>query len=126
MGAPEGASERRPSLNGERNGDISYLTIETPDSARARAFFGVVLGWQFSPGRVEDGWNVDAISPIIEMQGGKGRPVVVPMYRVDDIALAVEKVRALGGRATYPMRKPYGLISQCNDDQGIRFYLGQL
>jgi predicted enzyme related to lactoylglutathione lyase len=50
----------------------------------------------------------------------------VPMYRVDDIAVAVERVRASGGEASDPERQPYGHTSTCADDQGTRFYLGQL
>jgi predicted enzyme related to lactoylglutathione lyase len=48
------------------------------------------------------------------------------MYRVGDIAVAVERVRAEGGIATDPERQPYGVSSSCTDDQGTRFYLGEL
>ena len=48
------------------------------------------------------------------------------MYRVDDIAVAVERVRAAGGTATEPERQPYGITSDCVDDQGTRFHLGRL
>jgi predicted enzyme related to lactoylglutathione lyase len=48
------------------------------------------------------------------------------MWRVDDIATAVAAARAHGGDASEPARQPYGLISECADDQGSRFYLGQL
>jgi len=46
-------------------------------------------------------------------------------YRVDDIAAAVERVRAAGGRAGEPERKPYGLLADCVDDQGATFHLWQ-
>ncbi|MGH8919659.1 MAG: VOC family protein, partial [Actinomycetes bacterium] len=36
--------------NGVRHGDVSYITLGLPDLARARAFYGTVLGWRFSPG----------------------------------------------------------------------------
>ena len=29
-----------------------------------------------------------------------------------------------GGTATDPERQPYGTTSECTDDQGVRFYLG--
>jgi predicted enzyme related to lactoylglutathione lyase len=48
------------------------------------------------------------------------------MYLVDDIGAAVERVRAAGGTASDPERQPYGVTSDCVDDQGTRFYLGQL
>jgi uncharacterized protein len=48
----------------------------------------------------------------------------VPMWKVDDVAAAVERVRAAGGTATDPERQPYGTTSEATDDQGVRFYLG--
>jgi predicted enzyme related to lactoylglutathione lyase len=113
-------------VNGERNGDLSYLTIEVVDSARTRTFFGEVLGWRFSPGRIEDGWSVDGVVPMSGLSGGHPTDTVVPMYRVDDIAAAVERVRSAGGTATDPVAQPYGWTSECVDDQGTRFYLGEL
>ena len=49
---------------------------------------------------------------------------VVPMWKVDDVAAAVERVRAAGGTATDPERQPYGTTAEGTDDQGVRFYLG--
>ncbi|MGH9006252.1 MAG: VOC family protein [Acidimicrobiales bacterium] len=111
--------------NGSRHGDLAYVTMEVADSARTRAFYGSVLGWRFEPGRVEDGWNVDDVVPMVGVAGGRD-PVVIPMYRVDDVAVAVERVREAGGAATDPEAQPYGISSTCTDDQGTRFYLGQL
>jgi predicted enzyme related to lactoylglutathione lyase len=48
------------------------------------------------------------------------------MYQVDDIAAAVDAVRAGGGTATDPERMPYGITSDCTDEQGSRFYLGEI
>ena len=123
------ASVARPPLNGEGQGDISYLTLKVPDSARARAFYGSVLGWTFTPGRVDDGWQVASVQPMTGMWGGGDAvevPTMVPMYRVDDIGAAAERVRAAGGTATDPSQEPYGWSSECVDNQGGRFYLGKL
>jgi predicted enzyme related to lactoylglutathione lyase len=116
----------RPSLNGQRQGDLSYVTIEVRDSAAARAFYSAVLGWRFSPGRVADGWQVEDVHPMTGLRGGRQTDTVVPMYRVDDINDAVERVQAAGGTATAPEQQPYGISSECTDDQGTRFHLGQL
>jgi predicted enzyme related to lactoylglutathione lyase len=123
---PQGHPSERGPANGRRHGDLSYLTVHVVDSARTRAFFNQVLGWHFSPGRIEDGWNVDGIVPMTGLSGGHAADTVVPMYRVDDIAAAVERVRAAGGTATDPKPQPYGWTSQCVDDQGTHFYLGEL
>jgi uncharacterized protein len=122
---PSDRAEPRPAINGTRNGDVSYITMEVRDSAKARAFYGSVLGWHFAPGHVEDGWAPADVSPMAGMHGGHALATVVPMYRVDDIHAAVSTVRARGGRATDPEQQSYGLSSECVDDQGTRFYLGQ-
>jgi predicted enzyme related to lactoylglutathione lyase len=46
-------------------------------------------------------------------------------YRVDDIAAAIERVRAAGGRADEPVRRQFGLLAECTDDQGATFRLFQ-
>jgi predicted enzyme related to lactoylglutathione lyase len=120
---PAGTPAPRP--RDVQQGDVAYLTFEVQDSARARAFFGNLLGWEFSPGRIEDGWQVTNVVPMSGLSGGHPRSTIVPMYRVDDIVRAVERVRELGGQATEPERQPYGITADCTDDQGTRFYLGQ-
>jgi uncharacterized glyoxalase superfamily protein PhnB len=111
--------------NGVRPGDVSYITMERRDSATARNFYGSVLGWRFTPGQVEDGWNVEDVVPMTGLWGGRDRNVVVPMYRVDDIDAAVERIRARGGTATEVLEEPYARVSECTDSQGTRFSLGQ-
>lgn len=107
-------------------GDLAYVVFEVRDSAAARDFYGAVLGWRYSRGGADDGWNVEGVTPMAGLHGGHQRATVVPMYRVDDIAAAVDRVRRAGGTASDPQRRPYGLEADCADDQGTRFYLGQL
>ncbi len=123
---PMGPRGPRLAANGSRHGDVSYITMEVRDSAAVRAFYGSVLGWRFPSGRVEDGWATDDVVPMTGLHGGHETTTVVPMYRVDDIQDTVARVRAAGGSATDPENQPYGLSSECVDDQGTRFYLGQL
>jgi predicted enzyme related to lactoylglutathione lyase len=126
---PPGGIEMRsvagPS-SGARHGDLAYVTMEVVDSARARGFYGSVLGWHFAAGRVDDGWQVEDVVPMVGLSGGHEVATTVPMYRVDDIAVAVERVRLCGGTATDPEVLPYGTTSTCTDDQGTRFHLGRL
>ena len=110
---------------GTRHGDVSYITHQVTDSQRARDFYGAVLGWRFSPGRVEDGWQVSGTTPMAGLSGGDDHAEVVLVYQVDDIQAAVRRVRDNGGRAAEPVQQPYGLISDCTDDQGTRFCLVQ-
>jgi uncharacterized glyoxalase superfamily protein PhnB len=108
------------------DGELAYVTMEVTDSVKARAFYSDVLGWRFSSGRVADGWQVDDVAPMVGLSGGHDTARTVPMYRVGDVVAAVEGVRSAGGTATDPERQPYGITATCTDDQGTRFYLGQL
>lgn len=116
----------RGPANGARHGDLAYVTLEAVDSATARAFYGMVLEWEFVPGSSDDGWGpAEEAAPMFGLGGGQARNVVVPMYRVDDLATVVELVKDAGGTATVPERKPYGLTADCVDDQGMRFWIWQ-
>jgi predicted enzyme related to lactoylglutathione lyase len=108
------------------DGEIVYLTMFCADSAAARDFYGSVFGWSFTPGSVADGWQVQGPHPMFGLQGGHPESAVLPMYAVSDVVAAVARVRAAGGTATDPVQMPYGITSDCVDDQGLRFYLGQL
>jgi predicted enzyme related to lactoylglutathione lyase len=122
---PVGDRPARGEPNGLAPGDVSYITLEVRDATRTRAFFSSVLGWQFTPGRVADGWQVEHVVPMAGLHGGHPESTIVPMYRVADLDAAVARVRAAGGSATDPTAEPYGRMSACVDDQGTRFYLGQ-
>lgn len=111
-------------------GELSYVAVHVPDTERAMAFYGSVLGWTFSPARFPGNWNVevDGGSPRPTMIGlGRhpGEPVVVPMFAVADVRAACDAVRAAGGTATEPSAAGYATSSDCTDDQGGRFYLAQ-
>lgn len=116
----------RPKLNGAGPGELSYVTYEVGDSAVFRTFYGQVLGWTFEPGRIDDGWQVAGTHPMAGVAGGSAEPTTVPMWTVADIDDAVGRVREAGGTVLQePSRQPYGLMAECRDDQGTRFYLGQ-
>ncbi|MGH9016381.1 MAG: VOC family protein, partial [Acidimicrobiales bacterium] len=123
---PDTSGASRPAVNGVRQGDLAYVTMEVQDSAAVRAFYGAVLGWTFTAGRVDDGWGPRDVMPMVGLHGGHDRTTVLPMYRIDDIHGAVTRVRGAGGTASEPETHPYGVTSLCADDQGTRFYLGQM
>ena len=59
--------------------------------------------------------------------GGNPEAVTVPMWTVDDINAAVARVREAGGTVIEePSQQSYGKSALCTDDQGARFYLGEL
>jgi uncharacterized glyoxalase superfamily protein PhnB len=123
ISAPLVPTERPP--REPRHGDPGYVTLEVPDARRAQAFYGAVLGWRFAPGSVAEGVQVQGPQPPVGLAGGQDRARGVLCYRVDDVATAVERVRAAGGRAEGPEAKPYGTLVSCEDDQGTPFQLWQ-
>lgn len=117
--------EPGPEAPSGRHGDVAYLTLGVPDAERAKAFYGAVLGWRFTPGSVPEGWQVEGVTPGAGMWGGQRPPELQLCYQVDDVAAGVLRVRAAGGQAREPEAKPYGRLAECEDDQGIRFQLWQ-
>ncbi|MFF0144541.1 putative glyoxalase superfamily protein PhnB [Amycolatopsis sulphurea] len=108
----------------EKHGEAIYFTFQVPDDAKAKAFYGPVLGWQFSPGRVPGGWGIEGHGLTGGLWGGPGRQTGWKlMYAVDDLAAAREQVRELGGTAGEVEHHPYGQTADCVDDQGIEFWL---
>lgn len=119
--------EGRPALNGSGPADLSYITYEATESAGFRSFYGRVLSWTFEPGRISDGWAVRDCHPMSGAAGGCDAAVTVPMWTVTDIDAAVVRVREAGGAVIdEPTQQAYGKSALCTDDQGTRFYLGEL
>jgi uncharacterized glyoxalase superfamily protein PhnB len=110
---------------GPRRGDIANVTMVARDTQRAKEFYQAVLQVPFSSGH-PGAWRTDQTRPPLGIMPARGaEPEVQLSYRVDDVAAAVDRVRAAGGRADEPDRKPYGLLAECVDDQGATFRLWQ-
>ena len=108
-----------------RQGDVVNVTMVAPDGHRAKEFYEAVLQVPFSAGH-PGAWRTDETRPPLSILPSQDAELEVQLsYRVDDIAAAVERVRAAGGRAGEPDRKPYGLLADCVDDQGATFRLWQ-
>ena len=108
-----------------RQGDVASVTMIARDGQRAKEFYEAVLQVPFSAGH-PGAWRSDEISPALGVWSSEGAaPEVQLSYRVDDISAAVERVRAAGGHADEPERKPYGMLAECVDDQGATFRLWQ-
>jgi predicted enzyme related to lactoylglutathione lyase len=117
----------QPALNGAGPGELSYITYEVPDSAAFRSFYSRLLFWTFEPGRIDDGWQIQQTHPMAGVAGGSTRTVTVPMWTVEDVDAAVARVREAGGTVIdEPSQQAYGRSAVCTDDQGTRFYLGQI
>jgi uncharacterized glyoxalase superfamily protein PhnB len=118
---------RRPPTRGTGPGygDVANVTMMARDAHRAMEFYRAVLRVPFSSGH-PGAWRTDQTQPPLGILTAQGAaPEVQLSYRVDDIAAAVERVRAAGGRADEPELKQYGLLAECVDDQGATFRLWQ-
>jgi len=110
---------------GPRQGDVANVTMTARDPDRAKEFYEAVLQVPFASGH-PGAWRTDQTRPPLSILPSRGaEPEVQLSYRVDDMAAAVERVRAAGGRADEPRRMPYGLTAECIDDQGATFRLWQ-
>jgi uncharacterized glyoxalase superfamily protein PhnB len=118
---------RRPPASATRlrQGDVANVAMTARDSNRAKEFYEAVLQVPFSEGH-PGVWRTDQTAPALAIFPSRdAEPEVRLSYRVDDIAAAVERVRAAGGRADEPARRLFGLLAQCADDQGMTFHLWQ-
>jgi uncharacterized glyoxalase superfamily protein PhnB len=108
-----------------RQGDVANVAIMARDAHRAREFYEAVLQVPFSSGH-PGAWRTEEVRPPLSILSSQGEePGVQLSYRVDDIAAAVERVRAAGGHADEPVRRAFGLLADCVDDQGATFRLWQ-
>ena len=108
-----------------RQGDVANVTMVARDAHRAKEFYEAVLRVPFSPGHPGT-WRTDETRPPLGIWSSEdAEPEVQLSYRVDDIAAALERVRAAGGRAGEPARRPFGLLADCVDNQGATFRLWQ-
>jgi uncharacterized glyoxalase superfamily protein PhnB len=108
-----------------RQGDVANVAVMAPDAGRAKEFYQAVLQVSFSLGHPGT-WRTEQTTPPLAILPSGGEQAEVQLsYRVDDIAAAVERVRAAGGQADEPVRRAFGLHAQCVDDQGVTFRLWQ-
>jgi uncharacterized glyoxalase superfamily protein PhnB len=108
-----------------RQGDVANVTLVAPDADRAKDFYEAVLQVPFSSAHLRM-WRTEETSPPLSIQPSeRAEPEVQMSYRVDDIAAAVQRVRAAGGQADEPELRLFGLLADCVDDQGLTFRLWQ-
>ncbi|MGW4064695.1 VOC family protein [Amycolatopsis sp. NPDC004747] len=106
-----------------RHGEAMYFTFQVPEASPAKAFYGAVLGWQFTPGSTTDAWGFSGPGLEGGLWAGDRQVGWKLMYAVDDLASALVRVREQGGQAGEVETHPYGTTADCTDNQGIEFWL---
>lgn len=114
-------------------GEVAFFEIGVEDPERGRAFYEGLFGWRFEPGPTEGGgFVIQAPNMPGGMHGGDpgGRPYV--FFAVDDMDMAIERVRELGGgveemdvEGDADSQARFGRFKICHDDQGSYFGLHQ-
>ena len=122
---PPAATGSTAGSDAGRQADVGYQTLYVPDVERTKSFFAQALGWTYVGGEAEGGWEAEGVVPQTGLMGGAARPEVQLCFRVEDARDGLQRVRAAGGTAEEPQDKPYGLLAECVDDQGMRFQLWQ-
>jgi len=111
--------------SGEPAAQIANVTMVTLDAQRTKEFYEAVLQVPFTAAH-RGAWRTEQTRPPVAiLPSGGAEPEVQLSYRVDDVTAAAGRVRVAGGRAGEPMRRPYGLLVECTDDQGATFRLFQ-
>ncbi len=103
------------------HGDLVYFWLTLGDAEKAKAFYGDLLGWEFSGGNAPDGWNVENTTPPGGLHGGNEEFRANVCFEVDDLEAARKRVEELGGDAGEPQPTEAGKFSLCKDDQGAEF-----
>ena len=110
-------------------GQMVHLEIPAGDTAKARAFWGGLFGWEFQA--YEGSPSEYHMTRFSETSGGAimaadGTPGPRVYFDVDEIDAGVTRVRELGGEASDAMPVPgLGWIATCTDSEGNHFGIWQ-
>ena len=106
------------------SGRPALIEFPADDPERARRFWAGVLGSDLEPRRPDqgEGWQTSGSGPAIgvhERGRGPGDTFSLPYFAVDDVELALERVRELGGTVIHPGQS----WAICKDSEGSPFGL---
>jgi predicted enzyme related to lactoylglutathione lyase len=120
-------------LRQSKSGAPCWFELVTPDKAKARAFYGALLGWEMK----DADFSGNTYTQIINAgraQGGMTEPHLAPSGKVPpshwttyfhtpDCAVSVKKVSELGGSVCIPPTAipSVGTIATLQDPQGANF-----
>ncbi|TCO65863.1 VOC family protein [Actinocrispum wychmicini] len=108
------------------SGEINWFELAVEDTAKAKTFFGTVLGWQTQQFESDD-YHLVGTSPAGAIAPKSARlPASRVYFQTDDLDATLAKVAELGGKPGEAWPIPgMGRIAHCEDDQGTTFSLYQ-
>lgn len=105
---------------------LGFLSVDTPDVERAKAFYGALFGWRFDAASSSPTYaHVAESDPPLGLTKGEKTQFGHLYFRVEDIEAACARVVELGGKAAIPAASASGLSATVCDDQGVSFSLWQ-
>lgn len=105
--------------------NLVWFELPTPNTERARSFYGGLFGWEFSSFGDADYHMAGNTQPGGAITPGDGKSPVV-YYSTEDIEATAAKVCELGGTAGEVQDIPgVGRMTICTDDQGTSFGIYQ-
>jgi uncharacterized protein len=113
-------------------GELSFFELGVEDAERGRAFYEGLFGWRFAPGPSGEGFMIRTPGGPGGIHGGDEGSAPYVFFAVDDIEVAMERVRELGGvvddadiEGDEDSIARSGRFKLCRDDQGSPFGLHQ-
>ncbi|CDO09714.1 glyoxalase [Mycolicibacterium cosmeticum] len=98
-----------------RHGDVGYVSVNTPDAARAAAFYAHVLGWSY------EGHHVAGTGLSMGIHETPGPSTLFCCYAVDDLDAARQSILAAGGTVGQPQDREFGTVLDATDPAGTPF-----
>ena len=115
-------------------GALCWNELHTRDAEAAKAFYGELLGWSFTPEEqsyslIQNGERMNGgIFSLDENMAARMPPRWLPYFSVTDIEAAAERVKALGGMVLMGPHEAgqWGTLVLFADPQGAQSFLIQL
>ena len=115
-------------------GAMCWNELHTRDAEAAKAFYGELLGWSFTPEEqnyslIQNGERMNGgIFSLDENMAARMPPRWLPYFSVADIKAAAERVKALGGMVLMGPHEAgqFGVLLLISDPQGAHSCLIQL
>lgn len=107
------------------SGEPSYVELGVPDVEVAKAFYPALLAWSVTD--MDGGGSVQTDTLGIGLHGQDDDRHFEVFFAVDDLDVALRRLRDLGGSTVSEVREApgFGRFVECRDDQEVRFGLHQ-
>lgn len=105
------------------HGDLFFFSIPCKDEAKGREFYNKVAGWKFDADKgAQGGLGItNTKGPDGGLGCGREESYASIWFRVDDCKQTCQDIVQAGGKSGEVFDAPEGTMSECLDDQGVKF-----